>query len=441
LTSPASVQRLGGGQIVLALGVLQALAFAVYLFRSVYTVPYWDTLDWIDAYFQASSMGEWLWQQHVDVRQVVLKSLIALDLWLFGGRLVLIAVVAWATMFFGIAALISAVRRTVSEPGARAFCVGAVLIFGLQTFTLPSYMATNTVQHALVSSFLLFSVATIVGTESNVSMSWGRVCAAISAAALASLSYVNGFLAWPIILWAGWCRGLSARQAVAIVLVGGALAVIHLNGLQPAAGHPDPFRSIAAPADLFWFVVEFFAVPWIKVPVLAPVGLSIGLFIIVVSGLALVATVWRGRACRPMTIIAIAIAAFALGSALMIGLGRIGITDLRLGGTRFGIYVALLHMALMMLGFAPVERLWSRAKARLVFVAAALVVAVPLGVQQVVIGEAATAAARNVAEAGAALRAGSNEEHFLRVIHPDPETALAILSTMRERGVYGFGKP
>jgi hypothetical protein len=95
-------------------------------------------------------------------------------------------------------------------------------------------------------------------------------------------------------------------------------------------------------------------------------------------------------------------------------------------------------MALAMLGFAAVERVWPRAKARLAIVAATLVVAVPLGARQVVIGETAKAARRTI---GAALRAGSDDPQVLGVIYPDPERAAAIVSVMRERGVYGFAEP
>jgi hypothetical protein len=97
-------------------------------------------------------------------------------------------------------------------------------------------------------------------------------------------------------------------------------------------------------------------------------------------------------------------------------------------------------MALAMLGFAAIERAWPRAKARLAIVAATLVVAVPLGARQVVIGETAKAARRTIGAAGAALRAGSDDPQVLGVIYPDPERAAAIVSVMRERGVYGFAE-
>ena len=261
------------------------------------------------------------------------------------------------------------------------------------------------------------------------------------AAALASLSYVNGFLAWPIIAWAGWRRGLAARHVGAIVLVGVALGLTYLAGLRRATGHPDPFQSLGSPGDLAWFVVEFFATPWIKLPVLYPFGVLVGLLITALAALALARNGLSRRDGGRMTTIALAVLAFALGSAMMIGLGRMGLADLRQGGTRYGLYVALAHMALAMLGFAAVERVWPRAKARLAIVAATLVVAVPLGAQQVVIGETAKAAQRTISTAGAALRAGSDDDQILGVIYPDPERAAAIVSVMQERGVYGFAEP
>lgn len=442
-----SFLRLRGGSIVLALGVVQAAAFAGYLAGSVFTVPFWDTLDWIDEYFRAPSLGEWLWRQHVDVRQVAVKALIALDLGLFGGWLLPIAVVAYGCMVGAVVALARAtwVSLAVSELEARAFCVGVLLVLGFQTFTLPSYMATNTLQHALVCALVIFSVVFIAdarsGVEAGGSVRWWRVGGAIFAAALASVTYVNGFLAWPLIVWVGWRRGLGRRAVVAMVVVGAALAFAHLAGMERAVGHPDPFQSLAAPLELTWFVVEFFATPWIKVPVLAPFGLIIGVVIGLIAGVALLRHGWGGRRAKRLPTIGLAVLAFAFGSALMIGLARVGMVDLYRGGTRFGIYAAVAHMGLAMLAFTWVERVWSRAKARIALVGVALLVVVPLGAQQVVIGNMGVAARGTIDAAGAGLRAGSDEARELRVIHPDPERAAAIVAVMRARGVYGFAVP
>jgi hypothetical protein len=441
LTRLGSVLHARGGRVVLALGAFQTIAFAAYFTGSVYDVPFWDTLDWIDTLYRSPGAAPWLWQQHGEIRMVVTKALIALDLWLFDGGLVPIALVAFLGVLAAAAALARATLRSVSEPGARGFCVGALFILCFQTFTLPSYMATNTLHHALVAAFFLLALVLVADTDAGARVPWWRVAAAMLAAALASLSHANGFLAWPIVAWAGWRRGLAAGHVGAIFLAGGALGLAYFAGLQPATDHPDPLRSLGAPADLARFVVEFFGSPWVKLPVLYPFGVFVGLLITALAVLALARIGLSRRGGERTTIIAAAVLAFALGSALMIGLGRMGLADLRQGGTRYGIYAALSHVALAMLAFAAVDRAWHRARARLAIVAAALVVAVPLGAQQVVIGETAESAGRAIRAAGAALRAGSDDPELLSKIYPDPDRAAAIVSRLRQRQVYGFGEP
>ncbi len=424
--------------IVLGIAAAQTVAFAVYLAQAVFTVPFWDTLDWIDAYYRAPDVWTWLWQQHGDVRTLASKALLALDLSLFEGALYPIAALAFAAM---VATQLAVARLAYDDQTTRltraiAGALPFILIF--QTFTLPSYMAPNTVQHAMALVFFLCAVLPLIGPANGRPLPRWRFWLAAVAALLATFAYPNGFIAWAAAAWLAWRRRQPITWTVGFAAVCALVAMAYFAGYRWGDGHPNPAAAFDAPLRLLQFIVWFLGMPWIRYPALEWPGMAIGAVLLGLGVYAIIRETMRHTYPGRIRLLAVVMFAFAIGSVLMVGLVRAELTDFRDGGTRFGIFAALAQLAAVLYLMPSIGRLGPSNAAKPVVLAAGAGLVLVLAAQQAFIGAKAAVAGGEIALVRGALEAGVETEADLRTIYPDPERAREIIALIRRNGDYGM---
>jgi len=340
--------------IVISAGLAQVLAFIVYLAMAAYVIPFWDTLDWIGTYYASDSLAPWLWQQHADVRQPVVKFLLWLDLRLLEGTFYPIAAVCVFSMLLCVGAIARLAHANMKSPAGRALAVGIPLVLCFQTFTLPSYMETSLVQHILVVVFLIGAVWPFICAGSNQPPTARAYVVAAAGAVLASLTFPNGLLAWPILAWLAWRRGAATLCPIALILAGIVTGLLYFDGYRWVEATPGAF-SFHHAVTILRFILEFFSVPWIRVPVLYPLGIAVGAAILVTG--AFMALRIGARQHDPVSDLAIALLIFTVGTALMTAIARAEILDLRTQGTRYGIYAAIAQLAVALYVLPLVDRI------------------------------------------------------------------------------------
>lgn len=424
-------------QIIFGAATAQVVAFATYLVLAAYVIPFWDTLDWIDGYYASDSLLQWLWQQHADVRQPVVKYLLWLDLRWFDGTFYPIAAIGFFGLFLCLIGIAGVARAHTTSPTGRAFALGLPFILGFQSFTLPAYMETSLVQHVLVVVFVIGAVWPLVRYSERVPSAWQYGAAAVGAL-LASLTFPNGLLAWPLVAWLAWRRRAAITWPVLYLVAGLVVALAYFSEYRWSVG-----ISTAANGDqilaIFGFVVEFFSVPWIRVPVLYPLGIGIGIVMLAIGGHLAARSAFGRLPHNPLSELATAMLVFTIGSALMVAAARADFLDLRTQGTRYGIYAALAHLAVALYALPEIDRFSAfPATRRRALAAIALVLALGLAVQQIVIGEKAASAGRAMVDIRVALRAGTATPQDMMVIYPDPVRGDAHVALLKREGLYGL---
>lgn len=416
-------------------GLLQVAAFGVYLAMAAYVIPFWDTLDWIATRHDLDSLAAWLWHQHADVRQPVVKLLLWLDLRLFAGLFYPIAAVCAAAMLACMVWIARLASASMVAPLGKGVAFGLPLILGFQSFTLPAYMESSLVQHVLVPIFLIAAIAPIVRSPPETVPGPASLALGALGAIAASLTFPNGLLAWPILAWLVWRRGGRTIRPALFLIAGAATAAVYFAGLDFGTAARDG-HAPATPLSIAWFLLAFFSVPWIRVPELMPIGLCIGAAILAVAADMAVRVGIRGRAHDPVREVALALVTFAVGTALMIAVARAGFLDLRAQGTRYGVYAAMAQLAVALYALPVIDRLDRR-----VLAGGALLVLAGLATQQIVIGEKAATAGRDMAAIRDALRNDAETPALLAKLYPDPARAADHVALLKRDGLYGLGGP
>lgn len=428
-------------RIIAGAGLFQAATFAIFLAMAAYVIPFWDTLDWIDAYVASDSVAQWLWQQHADVRQPVTKAILWLDLRLFQGKFYPIAALCAFGMLLSLIAIARLTARSTTTPFRRAAGFGVPLIIGFQSFTLPAYMETSLIQHVLVVIFAIGAVWPLIRATPESQPTPRAHGVSMVGAILASLTFPNGHLVWPILAWLAWRRGSAGYWSALYLAAGAVIATIYFSGLiwdGPVSGS----RSEATPLGVAVFVIEFFGVPWVRLPALYPLGIC-------VSGALMVAALHiafrvgrRYRAHDPVGELALTLLLFTIGTAFMIAITRSDFLDLRTQGTRYGIYAAMAQLALALYFLPRAGRLATQtARHTRVFALIGFLALAGFAAQQITIGEKAAQAGHTMVELRNALRTGDATPDMLAKLYPDQARATNLVDLLRRHGWYGLGTP
>lgn len=410
---------------VIAAALAAYLAISGFVFwRSTLLAPYSDMFEWVADYYRFTERGDllgYLLQPHLVHRLAWTRGVLALDVQAFGAAGYLFPVVG-ALCLIGLALLLA---REAARAAPPHLALPAAAFAAMLTLMAGNLLDASVPINTLYAHGLVFVVAALCLAETDAPPAWSRRALALTCLALGALGNAAALAAWPVML-VGAARARDWRWFLAALLAGGLLMTLYLGG--PHAAGPPSAWSLQRIAGGVLYALGFLGLPWTRaIPAL---GLVIGAAL---AALASAAFLLRGGANAPRSErLATQLILYSLAAAAMAGLGRadgVQPTDVPL---RYALFVAPLHVGLLMLALPLVRR--SR-RPRLIEASLAAA-AVALVAHQALMGAAAIRTTDANRRLLTDFRQGVRSAQMSPAIHPDLAHAAAIEARMRRDGLF-----
>jgi len=421
----------------IALGVIAAansILFVYLVEKASIRVPVYDLLDWLQFYAERSKDGDWLgylWTPHNEHRMVFSRILLALDVKWFGDQGETFAASGFV-LLLGMAASIcwKILKSDLSiSPKLTAIPIAVLLLTPANTVitvgmqTMGGFLQT--------SSLGLFSLVLLDGAADRDPYSRYRRAGAIACACLAGFGDSGGLLIWPALMWSAWKGGLRWCWIVGIACVGTLFIAVYLWNLpSPPVSRFMDFDHLIRSFD---YVIRFLGLPWSHMHELVWPARLIGLSIFILGSLAFVCV--SLRVCVSiLQRLGVALILFSFLIASAAALARVDVAVDREMPIRYGIFVVLAHLGLLLWSLDFLERLWHGAHRRS-FQWLILAICLTWVGQQIVIGQFAVEEAKRYKDAWSRFVAGDWTPDMLRYVYPDRERAQAGLTYLRTIGL------
>ena len=351
----------------IALGVIAAansILFVYLVKKASIRVPVYDLLDWLQFYAERSKDGDWLgylWTPHNEHRMVFSRILLALDVKWFGDQGETFAASGFV-LLLGMAASIcwKILKSDLSiSPKLTAIPIAVLLLTPANTVitvgvqTMGGFLQT--------SSLGLFSLVLLDGAADQDPYSRYRRPAAIACACLAGFGDSGGLLIWPALMWSAWKGGLRWCWIVGIACVGTLFIAVYLWNLpSPPVSRFMDFDHLIRSFD---YVIRFLGLPWSHMHELVWPARLIGLSIFCLGTFALVSASFSVRV-GTLKRLGVALILFSFLIAGAAALARVDVAVDREMPIRYGIFVVLAHLGLLLWSLDFLERLWYGAHRR-----------------------------------------------------------------------------
>jgi hypothetical protein len=316
--------------VILVCGICTMGVGARQIVSSHSLVPLWDEWTEIDAIATAPHHQlplSWLWSQHSEHRVVFYRLLLLTDVNLFHGKhwisfwcmvavqILCLALLAWMVHFSGVRGTLW--RAIVGLGGFALFCPSQWENFGWAfqiSFLLPGF-------------FLLLALSAILKYQRSLQqLQPQRLYLALSilAAGAATYSNANGIVLWPLLLLVAIAL-VPRLEAIASYVGFGVMFIgLYLAHYVGPSYHSSPLNSLRHPLRIFEYVAGYLGVilpAWVGLRSL--VAVSSGIFGLLVALAVVVQVLWRQKR-EPLQIALLGLMFFALATAFLTALGRLG---------------------------------------------------------------------------------------------------------------------
>ncbi len=239
------------GYVILALGFGTVLS-AAYLMRAGYSVvPYWDELDELTSYVDAThnSVLRWMWTQHNEHRLLFYKSLFLVDMHFFQGR-------NWpmyAATFCSLMASAVVIGYMLRKLGHfKGYLWQACLGLTLYCLFCPSQWENLSwafqLSFVLVNVWVLTAVLCLVIQKQRIDagqpIDITVVLVSLLAASAATFTSGNGMTVWPVLIAVALLAKLPWRLLGAYALGLACVVPLYLIGYHSPSQHASPFESL-----------------------------------------------------------------------------------------------------------------------------------------------------------------------------------------------------
>jgi hypothetical protein len=343
-------------------------------------VPYWDQWSFVpllDRFFVGSVPWAGLWAQHNEHRlffpRLLMLILARATRWNIGWELAtifLLAVALFLLLAFASWQALHSYRLLARQ--AALVCL-SMLIFSLAQWE-------NWLWGWQIQIFLNLVCAALALTLLALPrLGWKRLAGAGALATVAAFSFANGMAVWavgilPIFGHKARSRRVKLAQALTWLAMGLGCGSAYLKGYVSPAGHPSPLTFISRPLEWVEYTLIYLGQPLASVSALSAFFCgALG----VASLTVLLATAIKTAALGRWPILwVLSLSGYAVASALMSGVGRLGFGVSQALSTRyvsianlFWISVALLGLAVGYGGGSPWQRFMGMAATAWVVIA------------------------------------------------------------------------
>ena len=434
----SSIYRLRFFQIMLA--ALVAANCALFLFlvdKTLIHGPVMDMLDFIKFYGDRRSEGDlfgYLWDPENEHRVVLLKLLMAVDLPSFG-RIGPSFIMSGLLLVFAMAATIGweIMHSVLPEVWKRAALAISILLVTPANIVVMVSGPNNCV-YLQTCAFALFSLVLLDGNRAQARFSIYRGIAAVLAACVAAFGVSAGLLIWPVLIWSAWRSGLRKSWIVAIGCAGAlfvAAYIWHLPG--HIARHAFTLTGIVSSFD---YTIRFLGLPWSRMPILLWPGRLIGFGALCLGLFAVARDTFSSRRNTRLQRIGLGLILFSLLVAGTAPIARLDLTEDVEVPVRYGMFVVLLHVGLMLWSLEFLHKYFYPALRAFAPWAILAACAIWLA-QQVVVGGYAIATVNQINDAWSRYVAGEWSPDMLKYIYPNREVAEARRAYLREMHLSG----
>jgi hypothetical protein len=421
--------------IALALiAAANSILFIYFVEKASIRVPVVDLLDWLQLYGERSSDGDWLgylWTPDNGHRLVFSWALLALDVKWCGNRgeafaasgFVLLLGMATTICWKIMQSNLSISWKLTAIPIAVLLLTSAdtVVMIGMQT--MGSFLQA--------SSFGVFALALLDGAAEQDHLSKYRRVAAITCACLAAFGDSGGLLIWPAVMWSAWKGGLRWGWIAGMACVGTLFIAMYLWNLpsSPVSTSMDFSHTVRS----FDYVIRFLGLPWSHMHELVWPARLIGLSIFCLGSFALLSVSFSAQV-KTVERLGVALILFSFLLVSAAALVRVDVAVDREMPIRYGMFVVLAHLGLLLWSLDFLDRVWHGAH-RAAFQRLLLALSLVWVGQQVVIGRFAVEEANRYNDAWSRFVGGDWTPDMLRYVYPDREHAQAGLSYLRANGL------
>lgn len=415
-------------RLTVAVLALYVALSAYVLWRAAVLTPYWDEIDWIQRWRDLQAHGDWARYLLTPVnlhRLPWMFGLIAFDIQTLGGsNLPLIASGA-----LSVGSMAWLLGREAAGAAPAPLALPAATLAAMLALMAGVILDAATPINVNYTHGAALAVAAIVLAEGGArdGLSWRRIAALLVAMA-AAFGDAAAIAAWPVLLVAA----LRRRDWVWVAATGVAGAIfvgLYASGQSGAAGG-SILSALQDPLGALRLSLNYLTLPWTRLSL----GFAwIGGLLIALAGLAAVA-LRGGRQASRSEHIACSLILFSLGTAAMAGLGRSGQPDPLNVPLRYSVFLAPLHVGLLMLSLPYAGVLWrtNRPLAQ-AFCAAVLTLAAAQNAVMAAKMIHASDVVRNTLED---FREGRRTPEMLVFVHPDLAYADRVFADLRRDGLF-----
>ena len=346
------------GYLILAIGAGTVLGAAKVMRAGYSVVPYWDELEEMTSYVDAThkSLLSWMWAQHNEHRILFYKLLFIVDMQFFHGR-------NWP-MYVAIFCSQAALAVVI---GYMLYKLGDIkgplwrACFGLTLFCLFCPSQWENFCWAFQFSFVLVNVWVAAAVlclvlhkqrlASGQPNGMGLVLASLLAATAATFTNGNGITIWPVLIVLALLTKLPWRL-VAIYVLGLACVVpVYLIGYHSPSKHASPLDSIRQPRQVLEYTANYFAggvMPDSAILKTRAIGLAPAIGLLgLIAAIVLILWLTLRRSKKSFLEYALAgIILYAMATALITSLGRLNYGTLQAFTSRYQSFALLFWLAL-----------------------------------------------------------------------------------------------
>lgn len=409
--------------------LVQLGLFAYFVQANFIAQPYWDMLSIVTRYLQFERDGNlwsYLWEPHVQHRQVWMRLLTAFDAEVFAGVAYPFVVSAVACMGTAAWLLWRFVRR--HHPGENGAWLSTLVVMLVMTSVAAVDCAIP--MNAIYPQAFFFAVLAVLCLAPDDDAPW-RVWAAAAAAAGAAFGNAAALALWPILAWMAW---QSRRHlAASLLMVGGVAFALFYVYRMPSVGDVGAGLSFERVPRVADYLFTYLGLPWTRSAALALPGKIVGA---VLGVCAIGAGVWglKGR-LSVVDRVGVAMVVFSAATAVLASIGRSDVdADLRVP-VRYAVFVAPLHVGLLLIAWRRLGARLQEARAHLLQ-PLAMALAALLVVQQVAAGQAAVRTTAGMRTTLARFAAGEDTDDMRAVVFVDLSQARRDLNAIHAAGLY-----
>jgi hypothetical protein len=346
------------GYLILAIGAGTVLGAANVMRAGYSVVPYWDELEEMTFYIDAThrSVLSWMWAQHNEHRILFYKSLFIVDMQFFHGR-------NWpmyVAIFCSQAALAAVIGYMLYKLGDLKGPLWRAC-FGLTLFCVFCPSQWENLCWAFQLSFVLVNLWVVAAMlclvmhkqrlASGQRAGMGLVLASLLAATAATFTNGNGITIWPVLILLALLAKLPWRT-IAIYAIGLACVVpVYLIGYHSPSKHASPFDSIHQPRHVLEYMANYFAgavMPDRAILKTRAIGVApaIGLLGLITAIVLILWLALRGSKKGLLEYALAGIILYAMATALITSLGRLNLGTLQAFTSRYQSFALLFWLAL-----------------------------------------------------------------------------------------------